>query len=304
MLLPRVGAGAGPIELMWEAPSGCPTQDDVLAEVLRIVGAAEVRRNVQAQAHVERRGERWVVTLRTRQSGGGGERSLEGHTCKAVASASALVLALTLQTDAPEPAATATAAPSAVAPPSPPPAPAPAKPAPRTRLALALRAAGGLALGIVPGAGGCATGGVGLRYGRAEVSANFVYVSETSQAVFARPNAGGQFSLLGTSVLACVAPVAGSDHGLEVWGCAGGEGDWMLARAFGVTTSNETVYGWFAPVLSARVAYAPVRNFAVFLENTFVFPLVKPRFTVEGLDPVYRVPPVGLRLVLGVELRY
>lgn len=301
MLVPRAGAGAGPLELAWDAPSGCPTQEDVLAEVLRLVGSAEVRRSVQAEAQVERRGERWVVTLRTRQGGGAGERSLEGHTCEAVASASALVLALTLQTDAPEPPPPATVAPP---PANPPRAPAPAIAPRRTKPAVALRAAGGLALGIVPGAGGCATGAVGLRYGRAEVSANFVYVSETSQTVSSRPNAGGRFSLLGTSVLACVAPVAGSDYGLEVWGCAGAGGEWMLARAFGVTTSNDTVYGWFAPVVAARVAYAPVRKFAMFVESTFSFPLVKPRFTVEGLEPVYRVPPVGLRLLLGVELRY
>lgn len=307
LLLPRAGISQGgePLELAWDAPPGCPAQADVLAEVHRIVGGGEVRRTVRAEAHVAQQGDRWVITLRTVQGASEGERSLQGHTCKAVSSAAALVLALTLQTDAPEPPPRPSASASASAPPpvasSAPPIP---PPPPRAPLSLVMRAGGGVGFGAVPGAGGLASAAVGLRYKRFQASLAFSYVAETSQSIAARPTAGGQFALLATTLVACLAPVAGADSIVEIWGCAGGEGGWMLARAFGVTASNEAVYGWFAPVLMPRVAYVPTPKVAVFFEGAFSIPLERPRFTVEGLEPVYRVPPMGLRLLLGVELRF
>ena len=314
LLLPAIGAGDEPLELAWDAPKGCPTQPEVLAEVARIVGTGEVRRNLRAEAQVTQREGRWVVTLRTVQGGGEGERTLEGRTCKAVSSAVALVLALTLQTEAieaPPPSASASSSappasssaplPSASASIAPPPSASVAPP--RTPLALVMRASGGVALGTVPGAGGLASVGGGLRWKRFQVGASFTYVAETSQAIASRPAAGGQFSLLAASLTACLAPVAG-EGAFEVWGCVGGEGEWMLARAYGVTTPNEAAYGWFAPILVPRLAYVPTRKLAVYLEGVFAIPLERPRFTVEGLEPVYRVPPMGLRLALGVELRF
>ena len=78
----------------------------------------------------------------------------------------------------------------------------------------------------------------------------------------------------------------------------------MLASAFGDVQSNQATYGWFAPVFVPRVAYVPTPKVALFLETTLSFPVERPRFTIEGLEPVYRVPPIGLRIALGVELRF
>ncbi len=313
----HVRAEGEPLELEWNAPKGCPTQDDVLAEVRRIVGTGEVRRHVHAVAQVSGDADHWSLALRTEEGGSGGERTLDGHSCKAVASAAALVLALTLQTDpAPIPSVTASVS-------VPPPATTTPPPQPKTRISPLLRAGGGLALSGVPGIAGLATVELGARYGRFEGDITFAFLSQTSQTA---PNAefggpyGGQFTHLGIGALACIAPVVPSEMpSVEVWGCVGGEVGWLGVRGLGTakTLPFEDTYTYFSPVISPRLTWAPLRRVALVLESTFSFPLETKRFFVcrSGLDragkcpvggdvTIFSVPPAEVRVALAVELRF
>lgn len=315
-----------PLELEWNAPAGCPKQEDVLAEVRRIVGSGEVRRKVHATANVSTESSRWSLSLRTED---GGERTLDGHSCKAVASAAALVLALTLQTDAPPPPS---ATPSASVPPLPPVSssallpPPPPPPAPKPRLAPILRAGGGIAPSGVPGVAGVGMAELGARYGRFEADLEFAFLSETFQddGSGSDPSTtiiGGQFSEVALGALGCIAPLSLPEKTqIEVWGCGGGEVEWMLARRVGPFHPNfptEATYAYFAPIVSPRLTWSPLRRLAVVLESTFSFPLERPRFVLCKLSvdaqgrcpaggevPIFRVPPAGLRVVLAVELRF
>jgi hypothetical protein len=328
----HVRAEGDPLELEWNAPKGCPTHDDVIGEVRRIVGTGEVRRRVRAIANVSNiassGGERWSLQLKTEEGGSGGERTLDGHSCKAVASAAALVLALTLQTDpAPPPSVTsASAPPSASVPPPPTSAPVPPPPSPKLRVAPLLRAGGGIALSGLPSAAGVAAAELGARYGRFEADITFAYLSETSQTDPADKEglSGGQFAQVALGAIGCVAPVVGPEKpGIEVWGCAGAEVEWMLARRYGPISPmtsgipTEATNAYFAPVISPRLTWAPFRRVAFVLESTFSFPLERPRFVLCQLpigpdgqcptgaeQPIFRAPPAGVRALLAVELRF
>lgn len=318
-----VHAEGDPLELEWDAPKGCPTHDDVIAEVRRIVGTGEVRRRVHAVATVSNEGVRWSLKLETEQGGAGGERTLDGHSCKAVASAAALVLALTLQTDpAPVPSVTPSAS-SSVPPPPPTTSSAPPilpPPTPKPSIMPVLRAGGGAALSGVPGVSPMANAEIGVRYGRFEGAAVFTFVSETSQASQRDPDTGGAFAQVALGGIACIAPVVGTEKpGIEVWGCAGAEVDWMIARRYGPKdptdmTPDEATYAYFAPILSPRVTFAPFRRLAFILNSTFSFPVENQAFTLKcrpnavdcptGFDRIFRVPPAGVRVGLLVELRF
>jgi hypothetical protein len=81
------------VELAWSAPSGCPSRDDVVADVERILDGPPSR-HVSAQATVAELGPaRWRVLIATNVDGVSGERTLESDSCASLAKGAALVLA-------------------------------------------------------------------------------------------------------------------------------------------------------------------------------------------------------------------
>src|ERR1700722_16794915 len=93
---------APPVGLEWNAPGGCPTKQQVLAGVERILGGrgSGARQAVSARAVVSKLGaDRWTVVLTTRTDTATGERTVGGDSCKAVADAAALVLALAVSSE-------------------------------------------------------------------------------------------------------------------------------------------------------------------------------------------------------------
>src|SRR5450631_3764004 len=80
-------AAESPLTLLWDAPAGCPSVDDVRASVEKRLGGSLEGEPLEAQAVVTRRGETsWQVVLSTQQAGASGQRTLEGRSCAAVAS--------------------------------------------------------------------------------------------------------------------------------------------------------------------------------------------------------------------------
>ena len=82
---------AAPLTLTWDAPAGCPTAADVRAEYERLVRSSSGRTlpALTAEAHIEPRGPRWALRLRTVRDGIPGERELEADSCASLARAAA-----------------------------------------------------------------------------------------------------------------------------------------------------------------------------------------------------------------------
>src|ERR1700734_4155731 len=90
------------VSLSWTAPTGCPTQTEVLAQIRSAVGpAVSAHDPVHARAVVAR-GERetWQGALELSVGGQESTRQVEGETCRAVADAVVVMVALAVNPDA------------------------------------------------------------------------------------------------------------------------------------------------------------------------------------------------------------
>jgi hypothetical protein len=85
-----------PLELAWNAPSECPTGDDVRAELGRIanVKSGLSLRRLIARVEVGRRNNTYIAVLRTEHDGRVGQRQLEAASCPTLVRSVTLVLAL------------------------------------------------------------------------------------------------------------------------------------------------------------------------------------------------------------------
>jgi hypothetical protein len=107
-LAPRAEAQSSAAErlwLTWSATEGCPSQEELLGEVGKLLGDRANREAskepIPVKATVSREaGGSFVVRLETPGEGGTQARELRGATCKAVADAAALILALMIDPDA------------------------------------------------------------------------------------------------------------------------------------------------------------------------------------------------------------
>jgi hypothetical protein len=82
-----------PVSLAWNAPTGCPSGESVVADVKTILGGPTPHR-VTARADVTQLGpEHWSVHVATDVDGTQGERTLEADSCTSLAKATALILA-------------------------------------------------------------------------------------------------------------------------------------------------------------------------------------------------------------------
>lgn len=96
-LLAAPSAGADePLNLVWNAPQGCPSGETVRAEAQRILGGTTTH-HVTARADVTQIDPAdWSVHLTTNVDGARGERTLNANSCASLASATALIVALTV----------------------------------------------------------------------------------------------------------------------------------------------------------------------------------------------------------------
>lgn len=79
-------------DVRWRASEGCPTEDEVRAEVVRLLGGAIPDDAPAVDAHVEATTEGWRLRLRI----GREERRLEAQTCALLAEATSLIVALAI----------------------------------------------------------------------------------------------------------------------------------------------------------------------------------------------------------------
>jgi hypothetical protein len=199
-----VAVAAEPVNLVWSAPSGCPSREAVLVDVQRILGTT-TSHHATARADVTHVGpDHWSLHLSTEEDGAPGERTLEANSCTSLATAAALILAWTVD---PEKARAAAPTDSAAAttpevgreheaPPSP-----PARPAEATRVIVAASGVGDV--GTLPSSAAAAEITVGALFGplRAELSAADWATQGVTDAD--RPNEGTSIHLIEGALRGC-----------------------------------------------------------------------------------------------------
>jgi hypothetical protein len=321
---------AAPLTLTWDAPAGCPTASDVRAEYERLVRSSTGRAvpALTAEAHLEPRGARWVLRLRTVRDGIPGERELEADSCASLGRAAALVMALALGVEledrdlpavAPrpveEPRPRTPPKPRVVeAPPPPPPAPEPPPPPPPPPEPVAVapvvvagppppppaqplgwdvavegRASRG------PFAAPAFGVGAGLDVGRGRWLASLRLEAWLPQdETTASPAVQAHSSGLGASLSAC--GLALRNPRVWVAACLGARGAALRGSSVGAPIDGSAVAPWYAATPALRLRVRVWGRLHVDARGELAVSLNSPFFRVTNLTDVHvpRLVPAGI----------
>ncbi len=241
-------------------------------------------------------------------------RSLNGATCASVTEAAALVLALAIDPDA---VASHPLALPAEEPPPPPPPPPPTPPPPPPPLAVLLRVAPPAPrppvarrahwnirasifadLGSLPQATLGPSLALGLSIGawRLEVEANYALAQRTVGS-----SRGGEFDLFFGGVVACRLVHLAV---MEIGGCGGFELGSLRGLAFGVSQPTTGSGVWLGARFGAMLRVPLGTRWGLAAELGGAVPLLRPRFVIENVGPVFQTDPIALRGAAGVEVYY
>jgi hypothetical protein len=305
------------LDIVWSAPAGCPSKDQLIDRVRAITGTAALGDPRLQVEIVVQRGvtSEFSALLHTDIGGVEGTRELSGASCEEVTDAAALVLALLLK----PPEATALApAPEATVMPTPEErAPTPlapverAEPAPRRKdaapvvsewtLRALVRAGAGAGIGSLPGVAGIAVLHAGVSAGWAALEVRAGYGLPKSANVAGSPGIGGRFSVIEGGTLVCVRP------SLFDWrfdSCAGLALSKMAGQGQGATETSggSAVIG--AALLEQAVARRLWENLALRLSVEAQAPVARPRFSIEGAGEIHRPAALAWRAILSAEVQF
>jgi len=307
----------GKFVLDWVAPTGCPQQEAVQAEIIRLLGggasagsaaagddaAAGAAGAAAADAGLSVRASvghstQWFVSLQSRAAGVEGRRWLESTSCDGLASATALIVALMIDPvavaaqsgQAPAPAAVAVPAPISMA-----------KPQRTTTMLLGLVAGGTTGVLPSPDVGVGAALGLARPFWRLELRAAWG-LRQAESAPLANPSgARGSFRLLAGTLAGCATfrrSVVDFGPCADVeFGAVHGEG----VGAF-LTTSQTTP--WLGLGAGGLLVFRISRWLLVPVHADAVFPLRRLSFVVEPHTTIYRPSPIGGRLTVGLEMHF
>lgn len=306
-------ADPGDLELAWEAPAGCPSVEDVHAQVARLRatgGSTAPPRRVRGSARVTGEGAAWRLELSLTTDQAATDRVLDGSSCAELADATALlvVLASDAEGETPSPgsapATGGSVAPDRGAPQNTAPAPSDARraapvapPPPAVRLGLRLFGTADVASLPVPSLGGGAAAALDVGPGRGEIAGTWFPGREGN--VPGR-DGGADVSLVVVTARGCWVPLRGA---VELAGCLGLEVGSLRAEAFGVSDPGVGSALWLAPHVGAMGALelAPPVRLVGGVEAAV--PLARERFVLVGVGDVHQPPPVTARVSVGLELR-
>lgn len=289
------------LRLVWKAPAGCPSGDDVTSATLKSVDRGKMLGGtLLAEANVEQLApESWRVRLRTRRGDNAGERQIEGPTCAGVADATAVILALALvpPTTLEEPAAPA-------------PTPARERPAvtpPRSNEPHAVAAG----IAFVGNAGGLPKLGTGGALSLAWTPWRVRVEAEGKLFIGQTDNVPGlavsaDFALKEIGGRGCFVVVRGASF--DVAPCLGMAARIMTANgrdsdALQVTGSSTTrVWATFEPGLMGRIFLT--NWLAMRARVDLDIPLYQPDFRVTNQGRVFQPPRIGAEGNFGAEVLF
>ncbi len=279
--------------LSWQAPTGCPDQASVLAEIRRRLAGVErsVAGPIGASGEIRRDPAGYVLSLRTVVGDTTGERVLTGPDCQQLGDAAALILAMLINPESVDPPAPS---PSPSPPPPPPPPPAPP---PRTGFGLGADAL--LAKGLLPGwAGGL---GLHLFYGRGNFLAVLQVAGFLPQTVDTPlwTGATASFYRLDSALQVCATTSPDRRFGGTL--CVGGALARLHGRSAGIAQPGEASGTWLeaslAPSVHVRLTSATRLRLAADARGLGG----RPELAIAGLGRVYRPAAFSLRFGLGFD---
>jgi hypothetical protein len=291
----------GALTFSWQAPAGCPSRDDLRAEIARLLGG-EIRvpkgGDIKAVAVVAH-GQTWSLAIETELAGQPGRRSIEAASCQDLADATALIIALMIDPNAVAAHATQ---------PRPVPPPAPSDPAPqkarRVAYLVGIHAAG--SYGTLPSIDAGLGGGVGLAGRRWRVELRGTYGLRRDQRVTAPSPAPadsyGRFNFVAAALAGCVNL---GRESLAFGPCADAEVGVLSAKGLGVSEGFPAQTLWLALGAGAYAAIPLGPHLSLPLHLDVVAPLLRPEFVFRNVPTrVFRAPVVGGRISAGIELHF
>jgi hypothetical protein len=300
----------GPVVLTWTAPAGCPREDEVLAEALRLLAGPPIgpERRVEAVARVTRvESGRWRVALSMASAAAHGVRSLETDSCSTLAEATSLILAIMVDPDRAGAAASASDSP---APTSESPALPPSHASSLRPYGTGVRPRWGVGVsGLVdfgtlpaPAVGGAIGLAAIVRRFRADVSFG-IFPARTYAVSSAADVRAEMSSWKAAGAFAYVIPIGSTELALG----GGGEVTHLSAVETNANAPFSGVPGsatWLALRVGGGITVPIVAPFFLRLDGDAAVPLRRTTFVVDPLGTVYRPAAVGGRLGAGVEMQF
>ena len=278
------------LQLQWIAPTECPSQAEIAARVLDIVGPnARPRQVVDAKVSVSRSDADWLAEIHLK----GSTRTVQGESCAALGDAVAVIVALAVEHDA-----SPSSAPEYEKKPEKEKRPAESSPSANV---LFVGVAMGIGAGTLPAADVGPAIVAGWNAGRFRLGVDLGLTAKVEGRTAERPSEGATFWLARGGARACYTFLEGA---FVVGPCAGIEADRIAANGFGSPQPKNTsaiVPIGFTGVLALIRVSSPL-----FVRATLdgAVPLDRPSFSVEGTGPVHRVSAVGLRGAAGLEMHF
>jgi hypothetical protein len=307
---------AAAAELTWQAPSGCPGDEEVQARLTRALGTELGERgDVRFDAVASAREGGFDLTLTTHQNGAVQERRIKAASCDALVDALVAQVSLAIHAAEGEPASAETSAegsapeperdselePSPAAPPAARRTQEAARPETDdagSRVSVIIGAGALLETGAFPEAAFGAEALAGARLGNFNLFALGGILPEQHMAL--RGSAGGAFELWFGGAELCYVP-AGSTF--QLGGCAGLEIGSLGATGWNVANPRESRSLWVAGRVAAWLAARPASStWAFFVSPGMSLPFVRQPFELTSLGIVHEPAALGFRGTAGLEL--
>ncbi len=277
----------------WSAPDECPTQQQVQAEIARLVHDDLRGHELAAKATVSH-GSLWSADLTTEHAGLTGHRTIEAPSCKAAADAIALIVALLIDPDA-LPVDAQTPGPQVPVVPEP-----PKSGKRKTQFLLGVHAQG--RVGVLPGADLGVGLGVGLASVRWRTDVRWSYGLRRDQVAALPSGASGRFNVASGSVTECL------NLGRTRWGfgpCAALEAGRVSVKGFGATAGFTRDTLWLALGAGAFLSLAMGQHLHALLEADLLAPMYRPDYVFQDVPGVvFRAPAVGGRALADISWHF
>jgi hypothetical protein len=287
---------SGAFVFAWSAPEECPSQQQVEAEISRLVGGdLRLRDGNDLRADVRvSGGPPWSADLTTLHAGRVGRRTLESPSCQAAADAVALIIALSIDPDVA--AAGGQASPAA---------PPPVLQAPVSKKRPLQILAGVYSqgrVGTLPGADVGAGLGVGVAGARWRVELRWSYGLRRDQVASLPSGAAGRFNLAAGSLTGCV------DVGrvkLAFGPCAVAEGGRVSATGYGATAGFSRDAPWLALGGGVFASLMVSKHLRTSVEVDALASLYRPDYVFDEIPGViFKAPAVGGRALIDLSWQF
>lgn len=290
------------LELVWDAPEGCPDLASERAEIQRRVGdiqrpATSAPIAAEGEIRVDASGG-YVLSLRTRVGAITGERVLSGEDCHELADAAALVLALLIN-----PEAAAEPAPPEEPPPARlPPSPQGAAASVQQRSGLGVGVDAVLAAGVLPGLAEGLAARFFYQRGHIVAAVHVVGFLPKEKPAPLLPGASASFYRLESGLELCAATPPSRRWGGAL--CLGGAAVRLHGRSAGVSAAGESNAYWLEASLqgSVHVGLTPAVRLRMAADVHGLGS--RPDFAILGLGSVYRPSLLSIRGALGVDVLF